>query len=183
MVTDLRSDRSKILICKSKLGMWSLQFFITLRLSELRGYHNWVRYCSNWLREKPNDANLTRAVLVLTTAELALESETTKRSTKTAWRVKIFQGDTDYHSTSSIEDIFRRFWSVKTLAWRDARWANNPGGMCTAEYGIRNKNIWEECAHFDQKLRDKFDIYERDAASGMREAGCGMNWQQIIHSK
>jgi len=40
-----------------------------------------------------------------------------------------------------------------------------PGGMYNAEYGILDKNILgcTECAHFNREMRDKFDIYGRDA--------------------
>ena len=47
-----------------------------LLLSECRGFHNQGIHHSNWLRSKPDDAKLAGAVL--TTVELALESESAK---------------------------------------------------------------------------------------------------------
>jgi len=52
----------------------------------------------------------------------------------------------------------------------EKRERSNPGGMCNAEYGIRDKNILgcAECAHFNQEVRDsKFEIYERNAGGSM----------------
>jgi len=45
------------------------------------------------------------------------------------------------------------------------------GGMCNAEYGIRDKNILgcAECAHFNQEMRNKFDIHGRDAGCGIKK--------------
>ena len=48
---------------------------------------------------------LVRAVL--TTAMLALIWKVCKQTT-------LLEGNTDYHNTSCMEDVFQVFWSVKT---------------------------------------------------------------------
>jgi len=59
------------------------------------------------------------------------------------------------------------FWSAKTYVWRDARKAENPGGICIVGYRIWNKNILvcAESAYFNKEMRDKFDIYGQDAGN------------------
>ena len=57
------------------------------------------------------------------------------------------------------------FWSAKTYVWWDARKAENPGGICNVGYRSWDKKILAcaESAYFNQEMRDKFDIYGRDA--------------------
>lgn len=139
---------------------WSLQLITTLWLSEFRSFRNQAIYYSNWLRKKPDNVKLVRAVLI--TAELPLESETTKIT----WGflgIYVFQGNTVYHNTSGMEDVFGSFWSVKTWTWRDTREVKNQSKRTWCEIRDEHISACTEYVHFNQEIRDKFEIEGRDA--------------------
>ena len=139
---------------------WSLQLITTLWLSEFRSFRNQAIYYSNWLRKKPDNVKLVRAVLI--TAELPLESETTKIT----WGflgIYVFQGNTVHHNTSGMEDVFGSFWGVKTWTWRDTREVKNQSKRTWCEIRDEHISACTEYVHFNQEIRDKFEIEGRDA--------------------
>ena len=76
------------------------------------GYQNRAIFCSNWLRQKPDDAKLARAVLTM--VERDLESETRK----SLWGFRHFD-----HNTIIIHHAWKMYFEVSGVS------KHNLGGM------------------------------------------------------
>ena len=68
MATDIRTGRAKNIVCYLQRKEFAIDHHFMIVLFEFRGYHNQAIYYTNWLRQKPDNAKLVRALL--TTAKL-----------------------------------------------------------------------------------------------------------------